>query len=84
VATPEHSSPGLHSAEAEALTELHHGADHNRLNELAAAADPTRFPLTARALPTILTTDQGQHFQLAMRITHSGIATLITEAPHPR
>jgi len=51
---------------------------------LAAAADPTRFPLTAQALRTILTTDQGQHFQLAMRITLSGIATLITEAPHTR
>jgi hypothetical protein len=36
VATPEHSSPRLHSAEDEALTEPHHGADHDRLNELAA------------------------------------------------
>jgi hypothetical protein len=80
VATPEHSSPRLHSAEDEALTEAHHGADHGRLNEFTAAADATRFPLTFQALPIILTSDQERRFELAMRITLSGIAALITES----
>jgi TetR/AcrR family transcriptional regulator, tetracycline repressor protein len=66
--------------EEQALTGLRHGANHDRVNELTAAADPRRFPLTAQALPTILTTDQKQRFQLALRITLSGIATLITES----
>lgn len=67
--------------EEQALTELHNSVDPDRLNELTAP-DPTRFPLTAQALPTILGTDQEQRFQLAMRITLSGIATLITESRH--
>jgi hypothetical protein len=46
------------------------------------AADPTRFPLTTQALPIILGTDQEQRFQLAMRITLSGIATLVTDSRH--
>jgi hypothetical protein len=40
--------------EEQALTERHRGVDHDRLDELTAAADPTRFPLTAQATPTIL------------------------------
>ena len=70
--------------EEQALTELRYSEDPDRLNELTAAVDPTRFPLTTQALPTILGTDQEQRFQLAMRITLSGIATLITESRHAK
>ena len=66
--------------EEQALNELRESADHGRLNELTAAADPKRFPLTAQALPAIFTTDPQQRFELALRITISGIATLITES----
>jgi TetR/AcrR family transcriptional regulator, tetracycline repressor protein len=68
--------------EEQALTELYNSVAPDRLNEMTAAADPTRFPLTAHALPAILDSDQEQRFQLAMRITLSGIATLITESRH--
>jgi hypothetical protein len=43
------------------------------------AADPTRLPLATQALSTIRGPDQQQRFQLAIRITLSGIVTLIAE-----
>ena len=63
--------------EEQALAELHNGADHP--GESAPAADPTRYPLTARGLQAITATGQDQRFQLALRITIAGLTTLIEE-----
>jgi hypothetical protein len=63
--------------EEQALAELQHGAEAP--GESMAAADPTRYPLTARGLQAITATDQDQRFELALRITIAGLTTLIDE-----
>jgi hypothetical protein len=53
--------------------------DGARVFRASFAADPTRLPLATQALSTIRGPDQQQRFQLAIRITLSGIVTLIAE-----
>ncbi|MBY8862238.1 TetR/AcrR family transcriptional regulator C-terminal domain-containing protein [Nocardia sp. CA2R105] len=63
--------------EEQALAELQNGADHPR--DSIAAADPTRYPLSARGLRAITATGQDQRFQLALRITVAGLTALMDE-----
>ena len=41
--------------------------------EFGMGADPTRFPLTSQALPTILTTSADERFQLGLRLMLAGV-----------
>jgi TetR/AcrR family transcriptional regulator, tetracycline repressor protein len=59
--------------EEQELAELSDGPDQARLDELQAAADPTRFPLTAQALPAIPNTTAEDRFELGIRLLLSGI-----------
>ncbi|MQY21688.1 TetR/AcrR family transcriptional regulator C-terminal domain-containing protein [Nocardia macrotermitis] len=62
--------------EEQALAELRERAEDS---SESAAPDPTRYPLSARAIQAVTTTHQDQRFQLALRITIAGLTTLIDE-----
>jgi TetR/AcrR family tetracycline transcriptional repressor len=42
-------------------------------DEFKSGADPARFPLTSKALPTILTTSADERFRLGLQLMLSGI-----------
>jgi hypothetical protein len=42
-------------------------------DEFKSGADPARFPLTSKALPTILTTSADERFRLGLQLMVSGI-----------
>ncbi len=42
-------------------------------DEFKSGADPARFPLTSKALPTILTTSADERFRLGLKLMLSGI-----------
>jgi len=56
--------------EEQELAEL---GDAARSGEFQTGADPTRFPLTSQALPTILTTSADERFQLGLQLMLSGL-----------
>ena len=60
--------------EEQELAELRVGQDQARRDELKAAADPARFPLTAQALPGMLNTAVEDRFELGVQLMLSGIA----------
>jgi Tetracyclin repressor-like, C-terminal domain len=43
-----------------------------RIDDFRTGADPTRFPLTSQALPTILKTSADERFQLGLQLMLSG------------
>jgi TetR/AcrR family transcriptional regulator, tetracycline repressor protein len=59
--------------EEQELAELSAGHDEARPDEIKTGADPTRFPLTSQALPTILTTSAEERFQLGIQLMLSGV-----------
>jgi TetR/AcrR family transcriptional regulator, tetracycline repressor protein len=59
--------------EEQELAELSDQRDQARLDELKTAADPTRFPLTAQALPTIPNTTAEDRFELGLKLMLSSI-----------
>jgi TetR/AcrR family tetracycline transcriptional repressor len=60
--------------EEQELAELRVGQDQARRDELKTAADPSRFPLTAQALPGMLNTAAEDRFELGIQLMLSGIA----------
>jgi TetR/AcrR family tetracycline transcriptional repressor len=60
--------------EEQELAQLRVGQDQTRRDELKAAADPARFPLTAQALPGMLNTAAEDRFELGVHLMLSGIA----------
>jgi TetR/AcrR family transcriptional regulator, tetracycline repressor protein len=59
--------------EEQELAELSERHDMARPDEFKAGADPTRFPLTSQALPTILTTSAEERFQFGVQLMLSGV-----------
>jgi TetR/AcrR family transcriptional regulator, tetracycline repressor protein len=59
--------------EEQELTELRAGQGQARREELKAAADPARFPLTAQALPGMLNTAAEDRFEMGIKLMLSGI-----------
>jgi TetR/AcrR family tetracycline transcriptional repressor len=56
--------------EEQELAEL---SDTASPDEVQTGADPIQFPLTAQALPTILTTSADERFQLGLQLMLSGV-----------
>ena len=54
--------------EAQSLIELRNESGQGQLEEMKSAADPARFPLTAQALPILLSTTADDHFELGLKL----------------
>ncbi|WP_430336066.1 TetR/AcrR family transcriptional regulator [Rhodococcus sp. ACT016] len=54
--------------EEQALAALYGGSDRDRIDALRESVDSARFPLTAQALPAILTTPGDDRFELGLRL----------------
>jgi TetR/AcrR family tetracycline transcriptional repressor len=59
--------------EEQELAELRKEHGESLLHELKVAADPARFPLTSKALPTILNTNAEKRFELGLRLILAGV-----------
>ena len=59
--------------EEQELAELGDGLDDAHPDEFEPGPDPTRFPLTSQALPTILTTSAEERFQLGIELMLCGV-----------
>ena len=54
--------------EAQSLVELRGESGQGQLEAMKSAASPARFPLTAQALPILLSTTADDHFELGLKL----------------